>query len=174
MSVCICVKQQTGDLKWFVIVFHYSFICGWNSNVAIKIVAGWNWNVFTSSSWLDRHGEFVFTIHHVRCDPPHSNSPFRSSILWVRVWRYRLADLISSVKVNLFDMFPCCCCCSAMAWSDAVWGFGRRTVGGARGGDWVVLTSHFYGSQKGSWKITTTLCRLCELYCRLTVLKLKW
>ncbi len=27
---------------------------------------------------------------------------------------YMSADLVSSVKVNLFDMFPCCCC-SAMA-----------------------------------------------------------
>ncbi len=35
---------------------------------------------------------------------------------------------------------------------DADWGFGKRTVGGARGSDWVVLTSHFYGSHKGSWK----------------------
>ncbi len=26
------------------------------------------------------------------------------------------------------------------------------TVGGARDGDWVVLTSHFYGSHKGSEK----------------------
>ncbi len=36
---------------------------GWNNNVAVKIVACWNRNVFTSSSWLDRHGEFVSTIH---------------------------------------------------------------------------------------------------------------
>ncbi len=42
------------------------------------------------------------------------------------------------------------------------------------GGDWVVLTSHFYGGHKGSWKSTATLCTLCALYCGLTVLKLIW
>ncbi len=86
-NVCMCVKQQTDDL--YIIICNCIYIvvinCGWNNNVAVKIVACWNWNVFTSSSWLDRHGEFVFTIHHVRRDPPHSNNPVRSSILWVRV-----------------------------------------------------------------------------------------
>ncbi len=28
------------------------------------------------------------------------------------------------------------------------------------GGDWVVMTSHFYGSHKGWWKSTATLCML--------------
>ncbi len=37
--------------------------------------------------------------------------------------------------VSLFDMFLRCCC-SAWHRSDAVWGFGKRTVGGARDGDW--------------------------------------
>ncbi len=86
MSVCMGVKQQTHDL--YIIICNCIYIvvinCGWNNNVAVKIVPCWNWNVFTSSSWLDRHGEFVFTIH-VRHDPPHSNNPVRSSILWVRV-----------------------------------------------------------------------------------------
>ncbi len=41
------------------------------------------------------------------------------------------------------------------------------TVGGARDGDWVVRMSHFYGSHKGSWKGTATLCRLCVFYCGL-------
>ncbi len=86
MSVCMCVKQQTDDL--YIIICNCIYIvvinCGWNNNVAVKIVACWNQNVFTSSSWLDRHGEFVFTIH-VRHDPPHSNNPVRLSILWVSV-----------------------------------------------------------------------------------------
>ncbi len=53
---------------------------------------------------------------------------------------------------------------------------GRWAVLGmvTKGGDWVVRMSHFYGSHKGSWKITATLCRLCALYCGLTVLKLIW
>ncbi len=48
------------------------------------------------------------------------------------------------------------------------------TVRVARDGDWVVLTSHFYRSHKGSWNSTVNLCRLCALYCGLTVLKLIW
>ncbi len=39
------------------------------------------------------------------------------------------------------------------------------TVGGARDGDWAVRTSHFYGSHKGLWKSTATLCWLCAFYC---------
>ncbi len=73
MSVCMHVKQQTDDL--YIIICNCIYIvvinCGWNNNVAVKIVACWNWNVFTSLSWLDRHGEFVFTIH-VRRDPSTS------------------------------------------------------------------------------------------------------
>ncbi len=76
----------------------------------------------------------------------------------------------SSVKVNLFNMFPCCCC-SVMAWTQCcLRGLGRwagARVGDWRGGDWVVLTSHFYVSHKGSWKITASLFRLCAFYCGL-------
>ncbi len=76
-------------IHFYIIICNCIYIvvinCGWNINVAVKIVAWLNWNVFTSSSWLDRDGELDFTIHHVRRDPPHSNSPVRSSILWVRV-----------------------------------------------------------------------------------------
>ncbi len=64
MSVC---------MWWFLIICNciYSVVinCGWNNNVAVQIVACWNWYVFTSSSWLDGHGEFVFIIH-ARRDPP--------------------------------------------------------------------------------------------------------
>ncbi len=42
MSVCMCVKQQ---LKIYIIICNCIY------------------NVFTSSSWLDRHCELVFTIH---------------------------------------------------------------------------------------------------------------
>ncbi len=143
--------------------------CGWNNNVAVKIVACWNRNVFTSSSWLDRHGELVFTIH-VRRDPPHSNSPVRSSILWVTGW------LIWFRPLKLTFSTLCCCClawtqCCLRVWQkDGRWGvLGMVT----EGGDWVTRTSHFYRSHKGSWKGTVT-CRLCALYCGLTVLKLIW
>ncbi len=75
-------------------------------------------------------------------------------------------DMVSSVKVNLSTCFRVVV---SQQWHgrDVVWGFGKRTVGGARDGDWrrcwVVLTSHCYGSHKGSWKGTAALCRLCAL-----------
>ncbi len=136
MSVCMYVKQQTDDL--FIIICNciYSVVinCGWNNNVAVKIVACWNWNVFTSSSWLDRHGEFVVTIH-VRRDPPHSNNPVRSSIFeWEcnvtgqPIWFRPLKSIFST----------CFHVVVAQQWygRDVVWGFGKRTVGGAQDGDW--------------------------------------
>ncbi len=42
------------------------------------------------------------------------------------------------------------------------WAVLRMTT---EGGDWVVLTSHFYRSYKVLWKSISTLCRLCDLYC---------
>ncbi len=69
---------------------------------------------------------------------------------------YRSADLVLSVKVNLFDMFPCCCC--------SVW-HGRD----ARDGDWRRWLSSsnvtFLQKLQGLVKGTATLCRLCALYC---------
>ncbi len=63
MSVYKCLKQQTDGLYIIICNCIYSVVmnCGWNNNVAVKTVACWNWNIFTSSSWLDRQGEFVFT-----------------------------------------------------------------------------------------------------------------
>ncbi len=137
-NVCVHVCKTTNWRFIYIIICNCIYIvvinCGWNNNVAVKIVACWNWNVFTSSSWLDRHGEFVFTIH-VRRDPPHSNNPVRSSILWVRVKHYRSADLVSSVKVNLFNMFPCCCC-SALAWTRCCLGVWQKD-GGRCSGWWL-------------------------------------
>ncbi len=68
MSVCMCVKQQTDDWIICLIICMYIvvIICGWNNNVAVKIVACWNLNIYTSS-WLYRHVEFAFTIN-VRCE----------------------------------------------------------------------------------------------------------
>ncbi len=41
MSVCMCVKQQTDDLYIIICNCIYSVVinCGWNNNVAVKIVA---------------------------------------------------------------------------------------------------------------------------------------
>ncbi len=52
MSVCMCVKQQTDDL--YIIIYNCIYIVvinyGWNNNVAVKIVACRNLNLFTYSS----------------------------------------------------------------------------------------------------------------------------
>ncbi len=59
MSVSMCVKQQTDDL--YIIICNCIYIvvinCGWNNNVAVKIVDCVNRNVFESSICLDRHSE---------------------------------------------------------------------------------------------------------------------
>ncbi len=127
---------KTANWRFIIIcncIYSVVINCGWNNNVAVKIVACWNQNILTSSSWLDRYGEFVFTIH-VRRDPPHSDSPVRSSILWDcnvtgRLIWFRLLEWTFST------CFPVVV---ARQWHgrDAVWGFGKRTVGGARDGDW--------------------------------------
>ncbi len=70
-----------------------------------------------------------------------SNNPVRSSILWVRVKHYRSADLVSSVKVNLFNMFPCCCC-SAMAWTRCCLGVWQKDGGRCSG--WWLKAVHIF------------------------------
>ncbi len=74
------------------------------------------------------------------------------------------------LKLTFSTCFRCCCC---SAWdgvmlsgglSEGWWAVLRMVT---EGGDWVVLTSHFYGSHKGSWKATATLYRLCVIYCGL-------
>ncbi len=71
-NVCVHVCKTTNWRFICLIICNCIYIvvinCGWNNNVAVKIVACWNWNIHTSS-WLDRHGEFVLTITlHVRCE----------------------------------------------------------------------------------------------------------
>ncbi len=99
------------------------------NNVAVKIVACWNWNVFTSSSWLDRHGEFVFTLH-VRCDPPHSNLSDRPLFEWECNVTGR-PILFCSLKLTFSTCFHVVV---AQQWHgrNAVWGFGKRMVDGVR------------------------------------------
>ncbi len=71
------------------------------------------------------------------------------------------------LKLTFSTCFPVV---AAQQWHgrDAVWGFGKSRWMVTEGGDWLVLTSHFYGSHKDSLNITATLCRLCELSCGLT------
>ncbi len=81
-NVCVHVCKTT-NWRFICNICNCIYIavinCGWNNKVAVKIVACWNWNVFTSSSWLDRHGELVFTIH-VRRDPPQIVHPLSESV----------------------------------------------------------------------------------------------
>ncbi len=148
--------------------------CGWNNNVAVNIVACWNWNVFTSSSWLDRHGEFVLLymldmIHlivTVLSDRP--SFEWECNVTGRSIW-FRPLKLTFSTCFRVVV---------AQHGMDTMLSGGLAKRGWAvlgivtEGGDWVVLTSYFYRSHKGLWKITATLYRLCELYCGLTILKL--
>ncbi len=99
------------------------------NNVAVKIVACWNWNVLTSSSWLDRHGEFVFTLH-VRRDPPHSNLSDRPLFEWECNVTGR-PILFRPLKLTFLTCFRVVV---VQQWHgrNAVWGFGKRMVGGVR------------------------------------------
>ncbi len=163
-NICVHVCKIT---NWrFLIICNCIYIvinCGWNNNVAVKIVACWSWSVFTSS-WLDRHGKFVFTINRPSFEW-ECNVTGRP--IWFNPLKWTFSTCFRVVVSKQFHG------------RDVVWGFGKRTVGGARG--WwlkavtgVVLTSHFYASHKCLWKSTATLCRLCALYRGLTVLKLIW
>ncbi len=72
MSCIVCMLCKTTKLTIYIIICNCIDLvvinCGRNNNVtlAVKIVACWHWNIYTSS-WLYRHGEFVFTIH-IRCE----------------------------------------------------------------------------------------------------------
>ncbi len=85
-KVCDCVHvcKTTNWLFICLIICNCIYIvvinCGWNNNVAVKIVACWNWNIYTSS-WLDTRWVCLYTL-----DVSHSTggNPVRSSILWVK------------------------------------------------------------------------------------------
>ncbi len=121
--------QQTDDL--YIIICNCIYIVinwGWN-NVAVKIVACWNWNVFTSSSWLDGHGEFVFTTH-VRRDPPHSNSPVRSSSF---EWECNVTAQPIWFRLLKWTFSTCFCGVVVQRWH------GAMLSGGLAEGRWAVL-----------------------------------
>ncbi len=99
--VCVHVCKTT---NWrFIIMCSCIYIvvinCGWNNNVAVKIVACWHWNIYTSS-WLDRHGEFVSTLH-VRCESLNRRECCQI-VYSLSKSVCGSANLVSSVKVNLF------------------------------------------------------------------------
>ncbi len=127
----------------FVYSFYISFFTINHNNVAVKIVACWNRNVFTSSSLL-WHWELVFTIH-LRCDPPHSNSPVRSSIL---MWECKFTGRLIWFRSLKLTFSICFRVVVAQQWNgrDAVWGLEKiqwAMLGMVtEGGDWVVRPSH--------------------------------
>ncbi len=62
-NVCVHVCKTINWRFIYIIICNCIYIvvinCGWNNNIAVKIVACWNVNVFRSSSWLDRHGSHM-------------------------------------------------------------------------------------------------------------------
>ncbi len=155
VCVCMCVKQQTYDLYIIICNCIYSVVinCGLNNNVSVKIVAWWNQNVFTSS-WLDRQGEIVFTIHidviHfiVTVLSDHPSFEWECNITGRQIW----------LRPLKWTFLTCFHVVAAQHGMDAMLSEGlakwRWAVLGmvTEGDDWVVRTSHFYGSYKGSWK----------------------
>ncbi len=122
---------------------------------------------FTSPSWLDRHGELVFTIH-VRHDPPHSNNPVRSSILWVSVTVKVRPIWFRPLKLNFSTCFHVVV---AQQWHgrDAVWGFGKRTVGSASGwwlkNMWWHIFTESQGLVKKHSNFMQAVCTLLWIDC---------
>jgi len=77
-------------------------------------------------------------------------------------------DLVSSVKDNLSDMFPCWCCSAMVRCCLGVW----QKDGGQCSG-WWLSTSDITFLQKSQWlmKKHSYFMQVCALYCGLTVLK---
>ncbi len=148
MSVRMCVKQQTDNLYTIICNCIYSVInCGWNNNVDVKWVACWNWNVFTSSSWLDWHGEFDVIHLIVTILSDHPSFEWECNVTGRSIW-FRLFKLTFSTCFRVVV---------AQHGMDAMLSGVWQKDGGQCSGWWlkavtIVLTSHFYGSNKGLWK----------------------
>ncbi len=147
------------------------FNFGWNNNVAVKIVACWHWNVFTS--WLDRQWfclqllymlDVIHLIVTVLSDRP--SFEWECNIKDQTIW-FRPLKLTFSTCFRVVD---------AQHGMDAMLSGGKND--GARDGDWrrwlSSLDVTFLRMSQGPWKGIATLCRLCELYYGLTVLKRIW
>ncbi len=102
-NVCVHVCKTTNWRFICLIICNCIYIvvinCGWNNNVTIKIVACWNWNVYTSS-WLDIHSEFVLIIH-VRCESLNRRESCQIDQALSKIV-CRSANLVSSIKVKIF------------------------------------------------------------------------
>ncbi len=154
-NLCMCVKQRTDNFYIIICNCIYSVVmnCSWNSNVAVKIVACWNWNVFTSSSWLVSLSliytlDVIHLIVTILSDRP--SFEWECSITGQLIWFSPLKWTFSTcfrVVVAQHGMERCCL---------GVWQKDGGQCSGSwlKVGDWVVWTSHFYGSHKCSWKIT--------------------
>ncbi len=98
-NVCVHVCKTT---KWrFICLIMCNCIyivmsnCGWNNNVAVKIVAYWNWNIYYI--FMTRYTVSLSVLYTLDVSHSTGGNPDRSSILWVSTGRP-----ILSVKVNLF------------------------------------------------------------------------
>ncbi len=144
--------------------------CGWNNNLAVKIVACWVKlkyiyiiYIFIMTRWvvLLYMVDVIPLIVTVLSDRPSLEweCNVTGRLIWFRPLKWTFSTCFRVVVALSNGM-------DAMLFA----GFGAGAVLGLvteEGGDWVVLTSHFYGSHKGSWTITASLFRLCALYCGL-------
>ncbi len=109
----------------------------------------------TRVMWRRRHNYVTALVGSKTNKGKTGGGPFKPAQIWL--------SYIRSLKYHLVVMLGARIAEIAQQWHrrDVVWGFGKRTVGGARD-DWVVLTSHFMEVTRTREK-TATLCAVCTL-----------
>ncbi len=69
-NVCVHVCKKTNWRFICLIMCNCIYIvmsnCGWNNNVAVKIVACWNWNIYYI--FMTRYSVSLSVLLHVRCE----------------------------------------------------------------------------------------------------------
>ncbi len=82
-NVCVYVCKTTNWRLICLIICNCIYIvvinCGWNNNVAVKIVACWHWNIYIH---LHDYLSLLYTLDVSRST---WGNPVRLSILWVKV-----------------------------------------------------------------------------------------
>ncbi len=84
-NVCVHVCKTTNWLFICLIMCNCIYIvisnCGWNNNVAVKIVACWNWNIYYI--FMTR-----YTVSLMRVTQPEGILSDRPSFEWVQVGQF--------------------------------------------------------------------------------------
>ncbi len=86
---------------------------GWNNNVAVKIVACWNWNIYYI--FMTRYSVSLSLLYTLDVSHSTGGNPARSTILWVSTCRP-----ISSVKVNQITPSRTVCRYTALTYSGKI------------------------------------------------------